>query len=211
MKEILAYLSLTYGKLNASEREFVLQNCDEMTIPKGDTLLKEGEFCEYIWFVKKGMLVAFQTEPEKIDGRGVCTDQLNWIMTGNDCATSVLSFFFNLRSLERIVAHEETVVFRMSKKALFEGIERFHQLSLLTMRVILKYYGDTRFNETYLRMKRPEFIYQRLLESENAITQRVPDSMLMTFLGVTRPTLIKIKGSKNQAGPANSPKPKKKK
>ena len=90
MKEILNYLSQTYWKLTEEVMTYVLQKCDERLVPEGEILLEEGKVCRHVWFVKKGMLRAYQYNPE--DERNYS----HWFMTAGDIATSVDSFFNEL-------------------------------------------------------------------------------------------------------------------
>jgi CRP-like cAMP-binding protein len=191
MKEILNYLSQTYWKLTEEVMTYVLQHCDELTIPEGEIVAEEGKVCRYVWFIKKGLLGAFQDDP--LDPTKNFT---NWFMKDGDIATSVLSFFQELPSKERIVAIEDTVVFRMSKKDLFAGIERFPCMSMLTMLIIIKYYCDCKFNETYLRMKQPQFIHQRMLAGNHEVLQRALQADIASFLGVSEPVYRDIKSGK---------------
>ena len=108
---------------------------------------------------KKGLLAAYQMEDPGDPTKNYC----NWFMKENDIATSVLSFFLEWPSEEKIVAMEDTILFRMSKKDLFAGIQRYPGMAFLTLLIIIKYYCESTINETFLRMKHPELIFQHML------------------------------------------------
>jgi CRP-like cAMP-binding protein len=196
MKEILNYLSQTYWKLTEEVMSYVLKNCDELTIPKGEVLSEEGKVCDYVWFIKKGLLAVYQEDPED-PTKKYC----NWFMKENDIATSVLSFFLELRSAEKIVALEDMVVFRMSKKDLFAGLQRFPCMSILTTLIIIKYYCESTLNETFLRMKHPELIFQHMLAANHEVLQRALQGDIASFLGVSEPVYRKIKSGKYRQKP----------
>jgi CRP-like cAMP-binding protein len=191
MKEILNYLSKNFYKLTREAKHFVLDKCDEREVKKGDVLLEEGKVCRYVWFVKKGMLMASQRDPED-PGKEV----INWFMRENEIATGVLSFFTEAPSAERIVVNEDGVVFQMSKKDLFAGIEEFPCIAILTLYIVIKYYCETRVFETFLRMKKPEYIYQYLLAVNHELLQRVREKPMAKFLGVSDPQYRRIKRGK---------------
>lgn len=191
MKQILNYLSATYWKLTKDAKNFVLEKTDEFQVTKSEVLHKEGTVCDYVWFVKKGMLRSFQRDPT--GGKKIYS---NWFMTELNVATSVLSFFWQIKSEEGIDAQEDSVVFRMSRKDLFEGIEQYPCLALVTLMMVIKYYCDTRLNETYLRMKRPEYIHKFLMEHDPELLSRVPEGMMALFLGVSGPKYREIKSGK---------------
>jgi CRP-like cAMP-binding protein len=212
MREILEYLIANFGNLGDAEQLFVLKHCKKRVLRTGDVLLKVGETCGHVWFVEKGMLAAIQTEPEKPEDLDYeCKDYINWFMIENNVATGVPSFFKQRPSLEKIVAMEESIVWEMSREDLFDGVGAHHSLNFVTMMVILKYYQDTNFYETCLRMKRPELIFKHFRESDSPLLPRLTDKMLMSFLGVTGPTLAKIKAATNNPKSAGHPKGKKKK
>lgn len=211
MREILEYLIANFGNLGDADQLFVLKHCKKRVLRTGDVLLKVDEICTHVWFIEKGMLAAIQTEPEKPeDWDYECKDFMNWILIENDVATGVPSFFLQRPSLEKIVAQEESIVWEMSRDDLFEGIRTYHGLSYVTMMVIIKYYVDSRFYETCLRMKRPDLIFQLFRALDSPLLPRLTDKMLMSFLGVTGPTLAKIKAATNNAKAAGHAKPKKK-
>ena len=62
-ERILNYLSQTYWKLTEEVMTYVLQHCDELTIPEGEIVAEEGKVCRYVWFIKKGLLGAYQDDP----------------------------------------------------------------------------------------------------------------------------------------------------
>jgi CRP-like cAMP-binding protein len=203
MKEILIFLSQTYWKLTGEAMTYILEKCDESSVPEGEVLLEKRTVCHYVWFIKKGMLRAYQHNPE--DGK----EYTSWFMKERDIATSVISFFNGLPSEEEIVAVEDSVVFRMSKKDLFAGIERFPSMAILTLLVVIKYYCDTRFNETFLRMKEPQLIHQRMLAENHEVLQLALQDEVASFLGVTEPTYRLIKSGKyrQQQGKEKTAKP----
>jgi CRP-like cAMP-binding protein len=191
MKEILDYLSQTYWKLSAKEENYVLRKCDEIAIPKGAVLSEEGKVCRHIWFIKKGLLAAYQQDP--VDPM---KEFCGWFGKENDIATSVLSFFLEWPSEEKIVAMEDTIVFRMSKKDLFAGMEQSPGLLMLTMLIIIKYYCESKFNETFLRMKQPQFIFRHMLTGNHEVLQRALQRDIASFLGVSEPVYRDIKSGK---------------
>jgi CRP-like cAMP-binding protein len=203
MKEILNYLSQTYWKLTEEVMTYVLQKCDERSIPKGEIVSEEGKVCRHVWFVKKGMLRAHQYNPD--DNR----TYTHWFMKEGDIATSVNSFFKQQPSEENIVAAEDTIVFQMSYKDLFAGMERFPSLGMVTALIIIKYYCDSKFNEDHLRMGQLQLIHQRMLAENHGVLQQALQEDLASFLGVTEPTYRLIKSGKYRQKKAekNSGKP----
>jgi CRP-like cAMP-binding protein len=191
MREILNYLSKKFSKLTDKSRTYVLDHCDELSYRKGEILLKEGDVCCHIWFIKQGYLRAYQSDPSSPD-----KESTNWFMVENDVATSVYSYFKEVPSEETIVAEEDTVVFRMSQEDMFAGIKKYHDLAILTLMIVVDYYCTTRLLESFLRMKAPQFIYKWILKTCSTLLVRALQAHLASFLGVSEPTYREIKSGK---------------
>jgi hypothetical protein len=69
-------------------------------------------------------------------------------------------------------------------------------MAILTLLIVIKYYCDTRFNEAFLRMKQPQFIFQRMLAENHEVLQRALQADIATFLGVSEPIYREIKSGK---------------
>ncbi len=117
-------------------------------------------------------------------------------MTDNDTATSVSSFFKERPSKEEITAEEETTVFAMTRKDLFEGIERHHDMALLTLMIVIHYYCDARLTEMHLRMKEPQRIFQTIATDFPELLTRALQADLASLLGVSEPVYREIKRGK---------------
>ena len=188
MREILNYLSNQYSEISGDARLYITDHTYEKPVKAGEILLKKGEICGHVWFIKKGLLLAREEDPE--DPSKVYN---HWFMQENDIATSVLSFFKGLPAEETIEAWEDGTVYAMSGKDLFAGLAKYPNLSLLTMKIIIGYYCQSRTIEKHLRMKRVDKIHQYLLNHYADLLQRLPNKELAAFAGVSEPTYNKHK------------------
>jgi CRP/FNR family transcriptional regulator, anaerobic regulatory protein len=189
MKEVLDYLSENYWPLNISARSYIVDKSPEITVKKKQVLLKPGDPCNHVWFIRKGLLRSYE-----INDKGKYFS--NWFMRENDVATSVISFFKEEPTEEAIEAAEDSVLYKMSKQDLFVGIAKYKSLALLTLHILIKYYCQSRLLESILRRKEPKQIHQYLLLHHNELVQRVSEKHLASFLGITEPTYNTIKNGK---------------
>ncbi|HXD77167.1 MAG TPA: cyclic nucleotide-binding domain-containing protein [Puia sp.] len=207
MKEILRYLCENYWQLTNDAKHYILENTDEIRIAAGEVLLKPGETCNYVWFIKTGLLRAYQEHYD--EKRGTFKIYNNWFMTENDIATSVVSCFRQVPSVETVEAVEDTVVFRMSRKDLLAGVERFHSLALLTLFIVLKYYCDTKILEGFLRMKDPEHLQQYMLQTCPELLGRLSENLKHSFFGISDTKYRNVKSGRaagKEAGGSNASK-----
>jgi CRP/FNR family transcriptional regulator, anaerobic regulatory protein len=189
MKEILEYLIRLYGALAEEAMNFIVRRCDELTLKKGDILKKQGSICTDVWFIKAGVLRAYEF---KKNGKEVC----NWLMRKNDIATSVISFFMEVPSEETVEALQDCVIYKMSRKDLFTGLSKYPSMLMLTFLITAKYYCQVSLQNSFFRKKEPAGIYDDLLENHAELVQLVPENQIASFLGVTPPTYDKIKKGK---------------
>jgi CRP-like cAMP-binding protein len=193
MKEILEYLSKNYWELSETAMTYIVKKSDEIEVKKKEILLEQGEVCRYVWFIKKGMLRSYE-----MNEKGKYFS--NWFMKENDIATSVISFFQEEKTEEVIEVVEDSHLCRMSRKDLFDGLAKYRSLAMLTLKIMIKYYCQSRLFESILRRKEPEQIHRYLLQQHTELVQRVPEKHLATFLGITEPTYNSIKkGQKAEA------------
>jgi CRP-like cAMP-binding protein len=193
MKEILEYLSKNYWELSETAMTYLVKKTDEIEVKKKEILLEQGEVCRYVWFIKKGMLRSYE-----MNEKGKYFS--NWFMKENDIATSVISFFQEEKTEEVIEVVEDSHLCRMSRKDLFDGLAKYRSLAMLTLKIMIKYYCQSRLFESILRRKEPEQIHRYLLQQHTELVQRVPEKHLATFLGITEPTYNSIKkGQKAEA------------
>lgn len=191
MKKILEYLSSTFSLLTEDASHYILNCCDEITLKKREILLKEGETCEHVWFIKTGLLRAYS-----VNEKG--QEFSNWFMRENDIATSVVSFFLGRPSEETVEALEDCVIFKMSRKDLFKGLSKYVSMLMATFLITVKYYCQTRLIESFLRKNQLRKIYDYLLSDHPELVQRVPEKHLASFLGVSIPTYTEIKSPKKK-------------
>lgn len=184
MNEIITELNKTY-QLSEAADIWLRRNTHRHEYKKHSILLKPGETCNYLWYIEKGALRAFETSEI---GKVFC----NWIMLENDIATSVVSFFVGVSTRETVEALEDTVVWRISKTDLFEGLKEHLSLTMLTLLLTLKYYCLTREIESSLRKKTPENLYRYLVLHHPELVDRVTHKLLASFMGISVPTYYKV-------------------
>src|ERR1700748_3224118 len=85
MEELLAFLQ-SIRRLPPELLEHLQQIIKYRKVKKGEILLRRGQICRYIYFVKKGVLRAYY-----INEKGV--EVSAWIMDEGKLAVSITSFY----------------------------------------------------------------------------------------------------------------------
>ncbi|HTR29653.1 MAG TPA: hypothetical protein VMH27_10305 [Puia sp.] len=73
-------------------------------------------------------------------------------------------------------------------------------MAILTLYIVIKYYCQARLNETFLRMKEPQLIFQGMMANCPELLQRPLQKHLASYLGVSGPVFRKIKSGKYKPG-----------
>src|ERR1700677_4839245 len=131
MKKVFAFLE-KFCALDEGTVNWLHNNAERIECKKNIKLLDEGQVCDHVWFIEKGLLRAY----EKFKAKESCT----WFMKENDIATAVNSFFTATPSRDVVEADEDCVLWRVSRKDLFDGFLQHPRLTILTLLMIVRYY-----------------------------------------------------------------------
>ena len=157
----------------------------EKKIDKGDFLIKEGEYCNYVGFIDEGLL----NYSYLVDGK----KYIRGFFFDNDFISSYTSFLLNEKSKGYIQAVENTFITLIHKTKihqLFEKTSKFQQLGrMLTEHLFIL------VSEKYedLLLKSPEERYLNLIENKPNVIQSIPQYMIASWLGITPEALSRIR------------------
>lgn len=187
MKQLIDSLNQLFP-LTDSAISFLSNHIDRIECKKGDKLLQPGDICRHLWFIEKGLLRSFEKGPIK--------ESNNWFMMENDFVTSVSSFFKGIVSTETVEALEDTVYYAITKEDLFDALGRYPDLLMASFQLLTKYYCQAREMEAILRKAKKGALddyYAYLLNNDPRFISRVPVKHLTSFMGITAPTLSRIR------------------
>src|ERR1700749_1474639 len=135
MEKVIEYLK-KISPLSEAAANFLRQHTKRVQFRKKKVLLHPKEICMEVWFIEKGLIRCF----ERFNRKNMC----NWFMKENDIATSVISFFTGIPSVETVQAMEDSIVYSISKDLLFKGLREYPDLLMLTFLITVKYYCQAR-------------------------------------------------------------------
>ncbi len=175
----------TIATLPALLVEYFYETLQQKIVPRKTHLLKEGQHCDSIYFIKKGLFRCYFR-----DGKHIIT---TWFMQENDFITSPNSFYNKAASIENIQALEDSEVFYLHFKDLehiytqFPEFNRVGRLTAQKYNVILSRYN-------YIcRLKLAEDRYRQFEEDYPELVKRVADKEIASFLGITDAHMSRIK------------------
>lgn len=171
---------LSYGL-----KEHLATVLEEKTIAKKGYLLKAGQVCTTICFIKKGLVRCFYNKDN--------TEVSNWFMKEGDVIISVESFFKQLPSYESIQVLEDCVMYYISYNELQFMYKNFVEFNFIGRVLTEKYYSLCEQRLFSLRMQRASERYQYLIEHYPELIERVPSKYIASYLSISEGTLSRIR------------------
>lgn len=172
-------------KFTDSEWLVISKDFIEKKIEKGDFLIEEGEYCNYVGFIDQGLLSYYYLVDGKKYIRGFFFD--------NDFISSYTSFLTNEKSKSYIEALENTSITLIHKdklSQLYQKNSKFQQLGRMftehLFMLVSEKYED-------LLLKSPEERYLNLIENRSNVIQSIPQYLIASWLGITPEALSRIR------------------
>lgn len=166
-------------------REYFEQHTFPCTVKKNELLLKAGAICNYIYFIKEGILRGFIREGEK--------DITTWITAENELVTAIPSLNKQCPSREYIQAVEDCELLAMSYADLETLYEVHWEFNIVGRKLLQKYYEDAEGRAFVVRLTTAETKYNYFLKNYQHLAYRVPVKHIASFLGITKETLSRVR------------------
>ena len=147
-------------------------------------LLREGQVCDKIYFVEKGLVRLYYLK----DGVEICSG----LLLEGGFMISVESFFRKQKSYEFMQAVEETTVYYI----LFEELEAlykdFTEFNIVGRKLITEYYIRSEERNYILRRLSAREKFRHFQELFGANTVRIPRKDIASYLGINLETLSRL-------------------
>ena len=185
MEEFIQYVKRYVAISEETEQEIERHSLVEK-VRKGHLLLKEGQICKKLYFLREGTVRTFFY----LDGK----DTTYWIYPDNTVVTSWHSYILQKPSSEYVEATEDSEVISLTYDQWQElylkypELERFGRLMIEEQFALL----DDFYKGYYFLTAKEK--YALLLKSFPDITLRANLGHVASMLGISRETLSRIRG-----------------
>jgi len=149
-------------------------------------LIRPGETCRKLYFIKKGFFRAYH-----LDQNG--KEYTTWFMGQADLMISVHSFFTQQPAEEYIEVLQDSTIQSISWLQLQAYYADFKESNYLGRIVTEKYYIQSEERALFLRTQSPEQRYQHLLNKHPNIDQLTTTANIASYLGLTRETFSRLR------------------
>ena len=190
-KNIPPDLSLVINTLNyfypLSEgiKDYLRKHSFSCSFHKGKLLLKAGEICEHVYFIKKGAVRGFVKDGTK--------DITTWITAENEVVSSISSLDAREPAQENMQAIENCELLALTYAHFQELYIKFPEFNILARKLLQKYYQDAERRAFIARVTNAEKKYQLFLIRYGHLANRIPLKYIASFLGITLETLSRVR------------------
>jgi CRP-like cAMP-binding protein len=185
MLELFKYLNTIYP-LTPDVQTYLLQALKRRELPANSFWLREGDVCNRIAFIEKGLMKVFYNLNDK--------EIVVWFNKECDIIISVKSFFKQTPSQLAIKTIEPTVVNYIEFKDLEYIYNKYTHFNINARKITEEYYC---FSEDHLMLMHlpAKERYLALIKQFPWMPKRLTDKYLAAYLGITNVALSKFKNS----------------
>jgi len=148
-------------------------------------ILKAGQVCEYVYFIKKGAVRGFVTEGDK--------DITTWITAENELVTSIYGLSTRRPALENMQAIEDCEMLTLSYTDIENMYLQYPEFNIVTRKLLERYYQDAEDRAFIARLTNAENKYTQFLARYGHLSNRIPLKFIASFLGMTLETLSRVR------------------
>ena len=184
-KELLIQKIKEYISLSPAEEQLIGELFTPLSLAKGDTLLREGAVCKYMYFIVSGLLRHYIN----YEGKELTV----YFNAENSFAFDVQSFLSQTPTNKTIVTLEDTQLLAITYADLQRFYREVSQGERFGRLLMEHYFIDTVSHITSGLVDTPEQKYLRFLSVYKPLIQRLNLKDIASFVGVTPQSLSRIR------------------
>jgi len=174
------YSTMTHDELDVLENILVARK-----YAKGELLLKEGDVCENIYWVVKGLVRQFYFKNGK--------ELTEYMATENSIVMCIESLFKEEPTRLQIQALEPTIVYTISKKELESAAIKCVNIQMLYRKILEESLIISQHHADMLRFESAQDRYQKLVKRSPQLVLRAPLVYIASYLQMTPETLSRVR------------------
>ena len=176
------YSTMTHDELDVLESILV-----PMKFQKGEIILKEGDICDRIYWVTKGLVRQFYYKNGK--------ELTEYMTTENNIVMSIESLFKEEPTRQQIQALESTILFALPKNALEREAVRNVNIQMLYRKILEESLIISQIHADMLRFESAQERYAKLVKRSPQWVLRAPLVYIASYLQMTPETLSRVRTS----------------
>ncbi len=169
---------------------YINQHSYSKRVSKGTFLLKAGEVCQHLYFIRSGVIRGYIKDGPK--------EVTTWITAENEMVTSIRGLNLMEPSLEYIQAIEDCDLVVADFAALQYLYENFIEMNVVGRKLLEQYYKDAEERAFICRIPNATKRYRHFLDTKGGLANRIPLKYIASYLGMTIETMSRIRSKKMQ-------------
>ncbi len=174
------YSTMTHDELDILESVLV-----PMKFTKGETVLAEGDVCQNIYWIVKGLVRQYYYKNNK--------ELTEYMAAENTIMMSIESLFKEKPSMQIIQALEPTLIYAMPKAELEAVAMRSVNIQILYRKILEESLIISQQRADMLRFESAQDRYQKLVKSAPQLVLRAPLVYIASYLQMTPETLSRVR------------------
>ena len=176
------YSTMTHDELDVLESILVPRKYQ-----KGEIILKEGEVCDSIYWIAKGLVRQYYYKNDK--------ELTEYMATENTICMSIESLFMEQPSHQQIQAIEPTILFALPKAALEREAVKNVNIQMLYRKILEESLIISQVHADMLRFESAQERYAKLVKRSPQLVLRAPLVYIASYLQMTPETLSRVRTS----------------
>ena len=174
------YSTMTHDELDILESVLV-----PMKFAKGEIVLAEGDTCQNIYWIVKGLVRQYYYKNNK--------ELTEYMAAENTIMMSIESLFKEKPSMQIIQALEPTLIYAMPKVELEAVAMRSVNIQILYRKILEESLIISQQRADMLRFESAQDRYQKLVKSAPQLVLRAPLVFIASYLQMTPETLSRVR------------------
>jgi CRP-like cAMP-binding protein len=156
-----------------------------MKFAKNEKILDEGEVCEYIYWIAKGLVRQFYYKNGK--------EMTEYMATENHICMCIESLFNEKPTHLQVIALEPTIIFALPKKQLEAVAMKSVNIQILYRKILEESLILSQIRADMLRFESAIDRYQKLVKRSPQLVMRAPLVYIASYLQMTPETLSRVR------------------
>ena len=184
-RDVARELARRYSTMTHEELDILESVLMPMKFAKGEKILSEGQTCEHIYWIVKGLARQFYFKNGK--------ELTEYMATENTIMMSIESLFKEKPSMQIIQALEPTIIYALPKKDLEAVAMRSVNIQILYRKILEESLIISQQHADMLRFESAQDRYQKLVKNSPQLVLRAPLVYIASYLQMTPETLSRVR------------------
>ena len=184
-RDVARELARRYSTMTHEELDMLEEILVPRKYPKGARILDEGEVCQSIYWIVKGLVRQFYFKNNK--------ELTEYMATENTICMSIESLFHETPSHQIIQALEPTVLFEIPMHELENAAIKSVNIQMLYRKILEESLIISQQRADMLRFESAQDRYQKLVKSTPQLVLRAPLVYIASYLQMTPETLSRVR------------------